>query len=821
MAVPTHSRQSSYATDEDGSSDDDDNYDWSGEEDLVDQENNFQHQMGVKSQRTGCFRRTISLLFGSLIGSILTAGLLSAGPILVYFFWYKPHPSQHRRYVVDNVEAWLFWAAANVVVSWALALIVDVIPIFVRGGVALVWGHVSERIKTRVELYNSVKGTLKPVLYAASAWVSWIILFEHIYKLHVHDNDVTSRAPYTDRLYQVVEFFFFLSLVWCIQRMLSHAIAFTFHRTAFKERIDNLRTSLVVIEHLRDYRPKPKHRAPGRGSRTPVLSALFSSTPGADQSRFTWSRPHSPAGTASESEWDGDAEDVPAANKGKGKKKAKRASKIPATPSENATPGDSPHKYPPTPPGETRPRQSQEESDAVVMHAAKVLKNAVLHDARNLKGKDAEESGLVWDITSSHEAKRLAKRIFYTFKNRRRKFLIPADFEPAYSNAEDAARAFRVFDTDNNGDLSRGEIKSTVLKTYKERRFLSRSIHDVSAALHTLDHILLFFAAVILFFIALPVFNVNVGDSLTSVYTIGIAASFIFKSAASNAFDAIMFLFVTHPYDTGDRCFIDEENLVVKKMGLFATIFTRADGTETYYFNSQLFNKFITNCRRSDKTFENLTMQMEWHTPLEKIDALEHAMNDWLAKEENRWFQPATSITLQNIQYQRYLEVTVGIGHNGNWQDWGLRLTRKTAFHAAVNHFCQQLGIRAYKSALPIIYTDPNSSLYNPLSPMPSHLEVPASPLMEAQTGGGADDMAAPSMNEGAVMGGETVVSTSEMARSAPAGPQPAAVTTARGTKVNFLGFTPTDSDAQISAMRARKSVKSRKAAMRSFGADG
>jgi hypothetical protein len=32
---------------------------------------------------------------------------------------------------------------------------------------------------------------------------------------------------------------------------------------------------------------------------------------------------------------------------------------------------------------------------------------------------------------------------------------------------------------------------------------------------------------------------------LTSVYSIGIAASFIFKNSASGAFDAIMFLFVT------------------------------------------------------------------------------------------------------------------------------------------------------------------------------------------------------------------------------------------------------------------------------------
>lgn len=38
---------------------------------------------------------------------------------------------------------------------------------------------------------------------------------------------------------------------------------------------------------------------------------------------------------------------------------------------------------------------------------------------------------------------------------------------------------------------------------------------------------------------------------------------------------------------------IADENLVVKKMGLFATVFTRADGTETYYSNSQLFNMFM------------------------------------------------------------------------------------------------------------------------------------------------------------------------------------------------------------------------------------
>lgn len=70
-------------------------------------------------------------------------------------------------------------------------------------------------------------------------------------------------------------------------------------------------------------------------------------------------------------------------------------------------------------------------------------------------------------------------------------------------------------------------------------------MRDVGAALKLLNHILLLVSLVILFFISLSVFGVNVTQSLTSVYTLGIAASFVFKNSASNAFDAITFLFVT------------------------------------------------------------------------------------------------------------------------------------------------------------------------------------------------------------------------------------------------------------------------------------
>lgn len=349
-------------------------------------------------------------------------------------------------------------------------------------------------------------------------------------------------------MYETIQFLFFLALVVSVQRMISQAIAQTFHRTAYKERLDVVSEALHVIETLRDHKPVKSHLKKPSSARTPIFSSNVPSRPGSRPN----SRPASPVtGFKDDGHMaDSETEDSP---KSKGKRRSGFFLNLGGDPTDPSMSTMSVHSYPPAPRSgantPTRRRDSHDADDAgaaaVVTQAAKVLKTAVLHDARNLKGKDGADKALVWDVTNSSEAKRLARSIYFTFRQGRRKYLLPEDFHPAFPTPEEAAKAFRVFDEDNNGDISRAEIKTVLLKVYKERRFLSRSMRDVGAALKTLDRILLFFALAILFFISLSVFGVDVTKSLTSVYSIGIAASFIFKNAASSAFDAIMFLFVT------------------------------------------------------------------------------------------------------------------------------------------------------------------------------------------------------------------------------------------------------------------------------------
>ncbi|KDQ12033.1 hypothetical protein BOTBODRAFT_34893 [Botryobasidium botryosum FD-172 SS1] len=728
-------------------------YDWSDEDDLVDEEAKFQNKIGaVKQKRKGWgFKRIIIFFFSTLIGSTILSAALVAIPVLLRVYYYQPHKDSRKGYVTDNVSAWLFWAAANVLLSWYLAMLIDIAPHITASFVGIVWGDISEAFKSKVEMYDVGKGWVKPLFYAATGWVSWVIIFDDIYGLYNSGNEAQSRARYTPRMSQVIEFLFFFTLLLCAEKMLVQVIAFAFHRTAFQDRIETLSTAIKVLDHLKDYRPKRttarglrvdgshNRRSSGipfSGLKTPPLLSMFSSrnptlanlpqssekaTKGGQASTsisgdVTRSGTPDPAaveeGFGADVESDGNG-GASGSSKGKEHQKPHHEQlhhRLKSLTEEDFAPKhDSQHQHTYPPQDTTRTRWSRQNSAedggalvSATAKAAKALKSAVLHDARNVKGK-ADSAGdasvMGFKINSAHEAKKLARDLYHAFRaDRKRVYLIPSDFYPAYATAEEAHEAFKVFDADGNGDVTRAEIKTTVLKVYKERRFLSRSLRDVGAAITTLDRLLLVLAMTILFFISLSVFRVAVGTSLSSVYLIGIAASFIFKNSASSAFDSIIFLFVSHPFDTGDRVFILEENMVVKKMGLFATTFTRSDGTQSYYFNSQLFTKFITNVRRSGKMFESLTMQINWRTPLSKLDALESAINQWIEADENRWFQSNTSVVLQKIEFQRYLECTIGIGHNGTWQDWGLRNARKTAFHAAVQFYCKQLGITCTNS---------------------------------------------------------------------------------------------------------------------------
>ncbi|CAH7669745.1 hypothetical protein PPACK8108_LOCUS4384, partial [Phakopsora pachyrhizi] len=110
-----------------------------------------------------------------------------------------------------------------------------------------------------------------------------------------------------------------------------------------------------------------------------------------------------------------------------------------------------------------------------------------------------------------------------------------------------------------------------------------------SHSIGKLNRMMMALRAVIYVFIALLVTEINFAKTMTSVYTVGIAAAFIFKVAAGKLFDSIIMVFCMHSHKTV------EEVLMVKQLGLLATVFVCRDGTKWFAPRALLGKQFIIN----------------------------------------------------------------------------------------------------------------------------------------------------------------------------------------------------------------------------------
>lgn len=105
-------------------------------------------------------------------------------------------------------------------------------------------------------------------------------------------------------------------------------------------------------------------------------------------------------------------------------------------------------------------------------------------------------------------------------------------------------------------ELSNLAVSSQV-KAFRERRALALTINDTKTAVNRLHRIINVLIGIIVIIIWLLILGIATTRFLLVLSSQLLLVAFVFGNSCKTIFEAIIFLFVMHPFDVGDRCEID------------------------------------------------------------------------------------------------------------------------------------------------------------------------------------------------------------------------------------------------------------------------
>jgi len=100
------------------------------------------------------------------------------------------------------------------------------------------------------------------------------------------------------------------------------------------------------------------------------------------------------------------------------------------------------------------------------------------------------------------------------------------------------------------------------VKVYFERRSLLHSLNDTNTAVDDLNMLASLVVLIVIINVWLLIMGFLTTEVLVFISSQLLLVVFMFGNTAKTVFEAIIFIFVMHPFDVGDRCVIDGVQVV-------------------------------------------------------------------------------------------------------------------------------------------------------------------------------------------------------------------------------------------------------------------
>ncbi|KAH9963910.1 Mechanosensitive ion channel-domain-containing protein [Russula dissimulans] len=295
-------------------------------------------------------------------------------------------------------------------------------------------------------------------------------------------------------------------------------------------------------------------------------------------------------------------------------------------------------------------------------------------------------------IESASKTKLLARRIFFSFRKPGRNHLVFQDISRLFPSLEEADAAFSLFDRDGNGDVSLEETEQSCAEFHREQLSIEHSMRDLDSAVGRLDNLLMSLYVVVAILILAVMLEAQLATLITAAGTL-VLGIWLIGSSLHDILTCIIFLFIRHPFDVGDRIDLGDKGMfTVKEIRLLSTIFLDGHGTSVQVSNTVLDTLFIKNIRRSPKMSETFTFDVSYSTTFKQIEQLRSLMLGFV-QMERRDFQPSFDISVSDIPDQEKMVLQADIMYKSNWQQGTLKATRRNKWICALKTYLAEAKI--------------------------------------------------------------------------------------------------------------------------------
>lgn len=296
------------------------------------------------------------------------------------------------------------------------------------------------------------------------------------------------------------------------------------------------------------------------------------------------------------------------------------------------------------------------------------------------------------EITNEEEAIAAAYHIFRNIAQPGCKYIDEMDLR-RFMIKEEVDIVFPMIDVAETGQINMKSLTEWVVKVYNGRKALAHALNDTKTAVKQLDKLVIAVLIIIVVIVWLLLVEIATTKVLLFLSSQLVVAAFIFGNTCKTIFEAIIFVFVMHPFDVGDRCVIDGVQMIVEEMNILSTVFLRYDNEKIYYPNSVLAAKPISNFFRSPDMGDSFEFCIDFRTPLEKIGTLKEKIQTYLETNSLYWY-PNHNVVVKEIENVNKIKMAVFFTHTMNFQDYGEKSKRRSELVLEMKKFFEELGIK-------------------------------------------------------------------------------------------------------------------------------